>query len=92
MKICVYGAGAIGGLLGAYLARAGEDVTLIARGPKARGATRPELRVVAGLQPLSHVEQAGRRMCEFWQHVVGAQHLCQRRRAEVALQCGDLRR
>ena len=32
MKICVYGAGAIGGLLGAYLARAGEDVTLIARG------------------------------------------------------------
>ena len=33
MKICVYGAGAIGGLLGAYLARAGEDVTLIARGP-----------------------------------------------------------
>ncbi len=33
MKICVYGAGAIGGLLGAYLARAGEDVTLVARGP-----------------------------------------------------------
>lgn len=33
MKIAVYGAGAIGGLLGAYLARAGADVTLIARGP-----------------------------------------------------------
>ncbi|NJO33878.1 MAG: 2-dehydropantoate 2-reductase [Rhodospirillales bacterium] len=33
MKICIYGAGAIGGLLGARLARAGEDVTLIARGP-----------------------------------------------------------
>ncbi len=33
MKIAIYGAGAIGGLLGAYLARAGEDVTLIARGP-----------------------------------------------------------
>lgn len=32
MKICVYGAGAIGGLLGAKLARAGEDITLIARG------------------------------------------------------------
>jgi 2-dehydropantoate 2-reductase len=32
MKICVYGAGAIGGLLGARLAQAGEDVTLIARG------------------------------------------------------------
>ena len=33
MKICVYGAGAIGGYLGAELSRAGEDVTLIARGP-----------------------------------------------------------
>jgi 2-dehydropantoate 2-reductase len=33
MKICIYGAGAIGGLLGAQLARAGEEVTLIARGP-----------------------------------------------------------
>ena len=33
MKICVFGAGAIGGLIGAKLALAGEDVTLIARGP-----------------------------------------------------------
>ena len=32
MRICVVGAGAIGGLLGARLAEAGEDVTLIARG------------------------------------------------------------
>ena len=33
MKICIYGAGAIGGFLGAELALAGEDVSLIARGP-----------------------------------------------------------
>jgi 2-dehydropantoate 2-reductase len=33
MKICIYGAGAIGGYLGAKLAEAGEDVSLIARGP-----------------------------------------------------------
>jgi len=33
MKFAIYGAGAIGGLLGAHLARTGEDVTLIARGP-----------------------------------------------------------
>ncbi len=33
MKICIYGAGAIGGLLGAKLALAGQEVTLIARGP-----------------------------------------------------------
>ena len=32
MKIAIYGAGAIGGLLGARLARAGADVTMIARG------------------------------------------------------------
>ncbi len=32
MKICVIGAGAIGGLLAAKLARAGEDVSVIARG------------------------------------------------------------
>ena len=32
MKICVVGAGAIGGLLGARLAEAGEEVVLVARG------------------------------------------------------------
>jgi 2-dehydropantoate 2-reductase len=44
MRVAVVGAGAIGGLLGAYLARIGEDVVLIARGPhlaamQARGVT-----------------------------------------------------
>ena len=33
MKICIYGAGAIGGFIGAELADAGIDVSLIARGP-----------------------------------------------------------
>lgn len=33
MKVCIYGAGAIGGFLGAELALSGVDVTLIARGP-----------------------------------------------------------
>lgn len=33
MKICIIGAGAIGGLLGARLAQAGHEVSLIARGP-----------------------------------------------------------
>jgi len=44
VKLCVYGAGAIGGYLGAALAKAGVDVSLVARGPhleaiKARGLT-----------------------------------------------------
>ncbi|MBX9849122.1 MAG: 2-dehydropantoate 2-reductase, partial [Rhodocyclaceae bacterium] len=33
MKVCVYGAGAIGGYMGVQLALAGADVSLIARGP-----------------------------------------------------------
>lgn len=44
MKICIIGAGAIGGLLAARLSRAGEDVTIVARGAqlaaiRARGLT-----------------------------------------------------
>ena len=44
MTVAIVGAGAIGGLLGAHLARAGEDVVLIARGAhlaamRARGVT-----------------------------------------------------
>ncbi len=33
MKVCIYGAGAIGGMLAAHLAEGGAEVTLIARGP-----------------------------------------------------------
>ncbi len=36
MKICVVGAGAIGGMLGVKFAAAGHEVTLIARGPNLR--------------------------------------------------------
>lgn len=44
MKICILGAGAIGGALGVHLARGGHDVSLVARGPhlaaiNARGLT-----------------------------------------------------
>ena len=33
MKVCIYGAGAIGGHIGGHLVRGGADVSLIARGP-----------------------------------------------------------
>ena len=33
MKICIFGAGAIGGYMGVQLAQAGADVSLVARGP-----------------------------------------------------------
>src|SRR3982074_359631 len=44
MKICIYGAGAIGGYLGVKLTQAGADVSLVARGAhlaamRARGLT-----------------------------------------------------
>ncbi len=44
MKICIYGAGAVGGLIGGELARVGHEVTMIGRGPhlaamKANGLT-----------------------------------------------------
>jgi 2-dehydropantoate 2-reductase len=44
MTVAIVGAGAIGGLLGAHLSRAGQDVVLIARGPhlaamRSRGVT-----------------------------------------------------
>jgi 2-dehydropantoate 2-reductase len=44
MRVAVVGAGAIGGLLGAYLSRSGDEVILIARGPhlaamQSRGVT-----------------------------------------------------
>src|SRR5262245_64501087 len=35
MKIVIMGAGALGTVMGAHLARAGEDVTLLARGQRA---------------------------------------------------------
>lgn len=47
MKFAVLGAGATGGLLGAHLARAGEDVTLIARGPHLAAMRAQGLRVVS---------------------------------------------
>jgi 2-dehydropantoate 2-reductase len=47
MKICVFGAGAMGGLLGARLADAGEDVSLVARGSHLAAIQRHGLRLVA---------------------------------------------
>ena len=47
MRICIYGAGAIGGLIGARLAQAGEDVTLIARGPHLAAMRERGLRLLA---------------------------------------------
>ncbi len=46
MRICVVGAGAIGGLLGVRFAQAGEDVTLIARGPNLAAIKQNGMRLI----------------------------------------------
>jgi 2-dehydropantoate 2-reductase len=52
MKICIYGAGAIGGYLGARLADAGADVTLIARGPHLAAMKSHGLRLRTGTEEI----------------------------------------
>ena len=45
MKICVYGAGAVGGLMAVWLSRSGHDVSLVARGAQLEAIRRDGLRV-----------------------------------------------
>jgi 2-dehydropantoate 2-reductase len=47
MKVCIFGAGAIGGFLAARLARAGADVSVIARGPHLEAMRRSGLRLIS---------------------------------------------
>ncbi|EAU42520.1 2-dehydropantoate 2-reductase [Fulvimarina pelagi HTCC2506] len=46
MKICVFGAGAIGGYMGAKLAEAGADVSLVARGPHLKAMRENGLKLI----------------------------------------------
>ncbi|HEV7284504.1 MAG TPA: 2-dehydropantoate 2-reductase N-terminal domain-containing protein, partial [Kaistia sp.] len=46
MKICIYGAGAIGAHLGGFLARTDAEVSLIARGPHLAAMREKGLRVI----------------------------------------------
>ena len=52
MKICVFGAGAVGGFLGARLANAGADVSLIARGDHLRRIKDEGLTILGRDEPL----------------------------------------
>jgi 2-dehydropantoate 2-reductase len=48
MKICIYGAGAVGGLIAAWLARSGHDVSVVARGRHLEAILAQGLRVRSG--------------------------------------------
>src|SRR6202050_3064698 len=59
MKICVYGAGAIGGYLAVELALAGHDVCVIARGPHLQAMQERGLKlVIAGHEKVAQVAAA----------------------------------
>ena len=45
MKICVYGAGAVGGLIAAWLSRSGHEVSVVARGANLEAIRKQGLRV-----------------------------------------------
>lgn len=48
MKICIYGAGAVGGHFAARLARAGEDISIISRGPHLEAIKQNGLKLLVG--------------------------------------------
>jgi 2-dehydropantoate 2-reductase len=48
MKLCIYGAGAVGGLMAAWLARAGHEVSVVARGAQLEAIRRSGLRIRSG--------------------------------------------
>jgi ketopantoate reductase len=61
MKICVYGAGAIGGYLGVELARAGADVSLVARGAHLAAMRANGLKLPMEIDPpVTVVQEMGR--------------------------------
>src|SRR4051812_31141279 len=45
MKICIYGAGAVGGLIAGWLARSGHEVSAVARGAQLEAIRRDGLKV-----------------------------------------------
>ena len=58
MKICIYGAGAIGGYLGVQFARAGADVSLVARGAHLAAMRANGLKLLIGVVSIRDISTA----------------------------------
>lgn len=86
MKSCIVGAGAIGGLIGARLALAGEEVTLIARGPHLAAIRAQGLTLVAadGSEQVARNVSATDKIDEAGEHDVVVLALKAHQIAEVA--------
>ena len=57
MKICIYGAGAVGGLIAGWLAQAGHDVSVVARGAQLTAIRQKGLRIFSnGKESISRIK------------------------------------
>ena len=56
MKVCIYGAGAIGGWLGVHLAQAGHEVSVVARGATLEALQKQGLECVQNQAPQSRLQ------------------------------------
>ena len=65
MRICVVGAGAVGGLTGAWFAKAGHEVSLVARGAHLEAIRRRGLTLVSGGKPEVHPVRASSEPADF---------------------------
>src|SRR2546427_4066112 len=65
MRICVVGAGAVGGMTGAWFAKAGHDVSLVARGAHLEAIRRRGLTLVSGGKPEVHAVRASSEPADF---------------------------
>ncbi len=86
MTTCIVGAGAIGGLIGARLALAGDEVTLIARGPHLAAIRRQGLTLVAadGTEQVARNVRSTDRIGEAGEHDVVVLALKAHQIAEIA--------
>ena len=65
-KICVFGAGAVGGHVAAKLARAGPDVSLVARGPPYAAIRSGCLRFPLSLHPSYPADRSPSSRCVWF--------------------------
>ncbi len=65
MRVCIFGAGAIGGFVGGMLAEAGHDVSLLARGPHLAALRSQGLRLESGGRMLTSRPKASDRPDEL---------------------------
>src|SRR6266446_3927260 len=65
MRICVVGAGAVGGMTGAWFAKAGHEVSLVARGTHLEAIRRRGLTLISGGKPEVHPLRASSEPADF---------------------------